>query len=119
MLFLEILKKQLLLKGVITEEDWDSWYNDIVVDYQRDNHFVELKNMDILRERLQTLDQASQYVGEYFSKDYVMKHILNMGDDEIDLIQKQIQQNDDEPPEQPQNNQLTSAPPVKGDDNEQ
>src|SRR6056300_89120 len=39
MLFLEILKKQLMLKGIITEEDWDSWYNDIIVDYQRDNHF--------------------------------------------------------------------------------
>ena len=90
MLFLEILKKQLLLKGVITEEDWESWYNDIIVDYQRDNHFVELKNMDIMRERLQTMDQVQQYVGEYYSKQWVWKNILMLDDDEIERIKQEI-----------------------------
>jgi hypothetical protein len=92
MLFLEILKKQLMLKGIITEEDWDSWYNDIIVDYQRDNHFVELKNQDLMRERLQTMDQVQQYVGEYFSKEWVYKHVLMLNDDEIENMQRQIQQ---------------------------
>jgi hypothetical protein len=96
MLFLEILKKQLLLKGIITEDDWDSWYNDIIVDYQRDNHFVELKNMDLMRERLQTMDQVQQYVGEYFSKEWVQKNVLMLDDDTIEMIDKQINATDDE-----------------------
>ena len=81
-----------MLKGIITEEDWDSWYNDIIVDYQRDNHFVELKNQDLMRERLQTMDQVQQYVGEYFSKEWVYKHVLMLNDDEIENMQRQIQQ---------------------------
>ena len=119
MLFLEILKKQLLLKGIITEEDWDNWYNDIVVDYQRDNHFVELKDMDIMRERLQTMDLVQQYVGEYYSKEWVSKNILKLDDEEIARMSKQMSQetpDDDEeqedvpPKQQPQ--------PEVGDNNE-
>ena len=68
-LFTGILKTQLIMKGLITEEDWDSWKNDIFIDYSRDNHFTELKDAELLRDRLTTLDQASQYVGEYFSKE--------------------------------------------------
>ena len=95
MLFLEILKKQLVMKGLITEEDWNDWKNDLVIDYSRDNHFTELKDAELLRERLQTLDQVSQYVGDYFSKEWVMKNVLMFNDDDI----KQISQQDDE--EQP------------------
>ena len=95
MLFLEILKKQLVMKGLITEEDWNEWKNDLVIDYSRDNHFTELKDAELLRERLQTLDQVSQYVGDYFSKEWVMKNVLQFNDDDI----KQISQQDDE--EQP------------------
>jgi hypothetical protein len=96
-LFQGILKKQLIMKGLITEEDWDTWKNDIVIDYSRDNHFTELKDAELLRERLTTLDQASQYVGDYFSKEYVMKKILMMTDDDIKDIQKQ--QGEEGPPE--------------------
>tara|TARA_R110002153_G_scaffold104446_4_gene242266 strand:+ start:2088 stop:3599 length:1512 start_codon:yes stop_codon:yes gene_type:complete len=81
-LFQNILKKQLLLKGIITEEDWDTWKEDIVIEYVRDSHFSELKDAEILRERIQTLDMMQQYVGEYFSKDWVMKNVL-MFDEEV------------------------------------
>ena len=89
-LFLGILKKQLILKNVITEDDWNKWKYDIIVDYAQDNHFSELKDSEILRERLQTLDQMAQYVGEYFSKEYVMKNVLKYSDEDIKNIEKQI-----------------------------
>ena len=91
-LFLGILKKQLMLKGVITEEDWDNWKNDIVVDYVRDNHFSELRDAELLREKLQTLDVMQQYVGEFFSKEYVMKNVLLLDDDAMKEMKDQIAQ---------------------------
>jgi len=91
-LFTEILKKQLIMKGLITEEDWDQWKNDIQVDYIRDNHFTELKNAELLANRLQTMDQVQQYVGEFFSKEWVMKNVLQLDDDDIKQMKDQIAQ---------------------------
>ena len=89
-LFHNILKKQLILKGIITDEDWEQWKNDIVIDYVRDSHFTELKDAELLRERIQTLDMMQQYVGEYFSKDWVMKNILLFDDEQTDKMKKDI-----------------------------
>ena len=97
MLFYGILKKQLLLKNIITEEDWENWKSNIIIEYARDNHFTELKDAEILRERIQTLEQIQQYVGEYYSKEWVMKNVLMFSDDEIENLQKQI---DDEGPQE-------------------
>jgi len=88
--FYNILKKQLILKGIITEDDWNEWSNDILVDYIRDNHFSELKDAEILRERLQTLDIMQQYVGEFYSKEWVMKNVLHFDDDDIKQMRNQI-----------------------------
>ena len=90
-LFTGILKKQLILKGICTEQDWDIWKNDIQIDFVRDNHFTELKDSEILRERLSTLDQVSQYVGEYFSREWVMKNVMMMSDDDIEEMKKQVE----------------------------
>ena len=89
-LFLEILKKQLMLKGIITSEDWEAWRNDIVVDFVSDNHFAELRNAELVRERLQTLDMTQQYVGEFYSKAWVMKNILNLNEEEIEQMKKEM-----------------------------
>ncbi len=89
-MFLEILRKQLLLKGIITQEDWDEWKNDIIVNYVSDGHFMELKEAEVLRERLQTLDQAQQYVGEFMSKEWVMKTILKLSDEDIKSMKKDM-----------------------------
>jgi hypothetical protein len=101
MLFTGILKKQLILKGIITEQDWESWKNQIQVDFQRDNHFTELKNAEVLQERISTLDQVTQYVGEYFSREWVMKNVMMMNDDDIKQMQDQVKGEnaveDDEP----------------------
>lgn len=89
-MFLGILRKQLLLKNIITERDWEDWKNHIQIDYVRDNHFKELKDSELLRERLSTLDAVSQYVGEYFSREYVWKNVMMMSDEDIDDMKKQM-----------------------------
>ena len=91
-LFLEILRKQLVLKGTITNEDWDAWRNEMIVDYVSDNHFAELRNAELVRERLQTLDMTQQYVGEFYSKEWVFKNVLNLSDDEMEEMKKQMKQ---------------------------
>ena len=91
MLFIGILKKQLVLKGIITESDWEEWKSQITVDFQRDNHFTELKDAELLQNRLQTLDQVSQYVGEYFSREWAMKNVMMMSDEDIEEMKKQVE----------------------------
>jgi hypothetical protein len=90
-LFTNILKKQLILKGIITEEDWADFKYDITIDYQKDNHYTELKDIEILRERLQNVDQVSNYIGQFFSKEWVMKNVLKMSEDEITEMEKQME----------------------------
>jgi hypothetical protein len=90
-LFTGILKKQLILKGIITEQDWESWKGYVTVDFQRDNHFTELKDAELLQNRLQTLDQVSQYVGEYFSREWAMKNVMMMSDEDIEEMKQQVE----------------------------
>ena len=89
-LFYGILKKQLLLKGIITEEDWNNWKSALTMDFTMDNHFTELKSAEILRERVQTLDMIQNYVGEYFSKEWVLKNVLNLSDDMVERMRDEI-----------------------------
>ncbi len=98
-LFYGILKTQLILKGIITEDDWNKIKNDLQIDYVRDNHFKELKDAEIMRERIQTLDQMSNYIGEYFSKEWVMKNILLFSDEDIEKMAGQA--SEEEPNEEP------------------
>ena len=91
-IFLGILKKQLILKGIITVQDWEEWKDDLYVDYLKDNHFTELKDAEIFQNRMGLLNEASQYVGEYFSKEWVMKNVLQLSEEEIDEMKKQIDQ---------------------------
>jgi hypothetical protein len=82
-LFMDILKTQLILKGIITDDDWNLMKNDILVDYVRDNHFTELKDLEILREKTQTLDMVHNYVDVYFSREWIMKNVLHFNDEDI------------------------------------
>ena len=90
-MFIEILRKQLILKGIITDQDWNTWKNDITVDFLRDNHFAELKDAEVLQNRLNTLDQISQYVGEYFSREWVMKNVMQMSEEDIENMKDQVE----------------------------
>jgi hypothetical protein len=98
-LFFGVLRKQLLLKGIITEQDWEDWKNDITIDFIRDNHFTELRDAELLRERLATMDQISQYVGEYFSREWVMKNVMMMSDEDIEQMKKEVEAENSVPDE--------------------
>ena len=91
-LFDDILKTQLLLKNLITEDDWIKMKEYISYDFQKDGHFVELKDAEILRERISTLDTMDQYVGKYFSEQWIRKNVLRQSEDEIAAIDKEIKQ---------------------------
>ena len=82
-LFNDILKTQLLLKNVITPEDWDVMSEHIQYDFLYDNHFAELKDSELMAERLTMVASAEPYVGRYFSQDYLRRKILRQTDEEI------------------------------------
>ena len=82
-MFLDMLKTQLLLKNVITVEDWSGMSEHIQFDYIYDNHFAELKQSELFQERMANLSQAEPYIGKYFSQDYLRREILRQTDDEI------------------------------------
>ena len=82
-MFLDMLKTQLLLKNVVTPEDWTMMSEHIQFDYVYDNHFAELKESELFQERMNNVAQAEQYVGKYFSQDYVRRKLLRQTDEEI------------------------------------
>ena len=90
-MFLGILRKQLIMKGIITEQDWEQWKHQVGIDFQRDNHFTELKDAELLTNRLQTLDQISQYVGEYFSREWVMKNVMHFSEEDIQQMKDEVE----------------------------
>lgn len=90
-LFYNILKKQLILKGIITEEDWEEWKYDITVEYISDNYFTELKDSEILRERINMLRDLEPYVGVFYSKEWTQKNVLMLSDDDIKQMKKEIE----------------------------
>ena len=89
-LFLQLLKTQCLLKGIVTTDDWKSFKEDIAFDFIEDNYFAELKEAEILRERFEMLGQMDEYVGKYVSNEWIRKTVLRQSDDEIAEIKKQI-----------------------------
>ena len=93
-MFNDMLKTQLILKNVITPEDWDSMSEHIQYDFLYDNHFSELKEAELMNERLTLAQTAEPYIGKYYSQDYVRRKILRQTDVEIleqdALIKKEI-----------------------------
>ena len=89
-LFIDILKTQLILKGVVTNEEWEDIRSDISVDFLKDNHFSELKDAELLRERLGTLREIDEYAGRYYSVEWIRKNVLMQNDEDIEDIIKQI-----------------------------
>jgi len=89
-LFMDLLKTQLILKGIITEGEWAEISQDINIDFLKDTHFTELKESELLRERMSTLRELDEYVGKYYSIEWVRKNILMQTDDEIEATDNQI-----------------------------
>ena len=94
-LFTDILKTQLLLKGVIAPEDWPAIQEHLQYDFLQDGHFSELKDAELLNDRLSALDSIQSYIGTFFSKEYVLKKVLRMNDAEIADMNDQIRKERD------------------------
>jgi hypothetical protein len=92
-LFDDLMETQLVLKGVITPEDWDKIKNSIVYVYAQDQYYQEMKEAENLRNRVDVLNQITPYVGIYYSKDYIRRNVLKLTDKEVEDIA--IQNKDD------------------------
>jgi hypothetical protein len=90
MLFLDLLKKQLILKGICTLNDWEKIYQDINFTFTKDSYFTELKENEILREKVDMLNILASYEGKYFSSKYIRKHILRQSDEMMRQIDAEI-----------------------------
>ena len=102
-MFNDMLRTQLILKNIVTPEDWDIMQEHIQYDFLYDNHFSELKDAELLNERLNMVQIAEPYVGKYFSKDYLRRKILRQSDQEI-IEQDQIMKKEIENGEVPDPN---------------
>jgi hypothetical protein len=117
-LFVDLLRTQLILKNIITPEDWESMSEHIQFDFLYDNHFAELKESELLTERLNMVSMAEPYVGKYFSLDYVRRNVLRQTDEEIieqdAMIKKEIENGiipDPSIPIDPETGQPLTEPP--------
>ena len=94
-MFSDMLRTQLILKNIITPEDWESMSDHIQYDFLYDNHFAELKEAELTTERVNLAQLVEPYVGKYYSNDYVRRNILRQSDQEIEeqdkLIEKEIE----------------------------
>lgn len=99
--FTSILEKQLVLKGIMTPEEFAEIKNFIRYDFIQDNYFEELKEAEIIKERLSTLREVEEHIGTYYSRDWVRKNVLRMSEDDIKEMDKQIEKEKaEEPPEE-------------------
>jgi hypothetical protein len=90
-LFNNILKTQLILKGVVAEDDWLSIKENLSYEYMKDGHYAEMRDMDLLRDRLEVLNTIEPFIGQYFSKRYVQKQVFRMSDDDINSMDKEME----------------------------
>jgi len=90
-MFHDMLKTQLILKGIIAPEDWEEMQEHIQYDYHFDNHFEELKQAELMGNRLQVATQLDPFLGKYYSIEYVRKQVLMQTDAEYDEITKQME----------------------------
>ena len=116
-MFHDMLRTQLILKNIITPEDWNSMSEHIQYDFLYDNHFSELKESELLGERLNMVATAEPYVGRYFSQDYIRRNILRQTDEEIieqnNIIKKEIEEGIIPDPNAPVEEEI----PQEGQDN--
>jgi hypothetical protein len=95
-LFYEALRVQLIAKGIIRADEWSDLRQNMAFMYDLDNHFTELKDNEILLQRIQMLQQMEQYVGKYYSSNWVKKNVLQLTDEEIKEMEKEIEQDRDQ-----------------------
>jgi len=95
-LFEQALRVQCVLKGICTNEEYDDFKNFIHYDFIKDNNFSELKDAELMTNRLQLLASVDPYTGRYFSQSWIQRNVLRLNDDEINLMQKEIDKEKEE-----------------------
>lgn len=112
-LFDRLLETQLLLKGICTRAEWQAIKEEIAYDFINDMHFSELKEVEIMKERLGVLGEVDNYVGKYFSKAWVRKHVLRQTEDDVEELNKEMEEeSSNEPEEVPQETQPEEKEPI-------
>ena len=114
-LFTRILEKQLILKGIITSEDWAEFKTNFKYEFAEDNHFAELRNTEILRDRVSMLRDVDDYTGKYYSHEWIRRNVLYQTEEDMKEIDAQIK----EEMNNPQYNQPEVGPdgqPIPGAD---
>jgi hypothetical protein len=96
MLFSQALRVQLIAKNIIKPEEWDGISSKIKYDYLEDNHYSELKDAEILTQRVQILQQLDPFVGKYYSQAWIRKNVLRLDDEDIEQIEKEIEEEKDD-----------------------
>jgi hypothetical protein len=97
LMFDEMMERQLTLKGIMSKDDWKNIKNEIFYEFENDSHFAEIKNSELMQDRLNILRDMQDYAGKYWSHEYIRKHILMMTDDEVKTNDEQIQKEIDDP----------------------
>lgn len=87
-LFLQVLKTQLILKGICNTDEWDLIKNDLKLIFQKDNYFSEFKEQDLLTSRLGLLQQADQFVGKYVSRAWIQRNIMKLTEEQAEEMDK-------------------------------
>lgn len=123
-LFAKILERQLILKGIITPDEWDEIRNRIRFKFSQDNYFAELKEAEILNNRLAALQTIDTFAGKYYSHEWIRRKVLMQSDEEIEEIDEQIIAEMENPqynpplPEPMGGDEDPNAPPQDGSSNE-
>lgn len=121
-LFLKILERNLILKGIITPEDWEEFKEVIRFKFAQDNYYAELKETEILRDRIAMLRDIDDYAGKYYSHEWIRRKVLRQSDEEIEEIDDQIADEKDNPqyyPEDPQDGEGQPQDDQQGADPQQ
>jgi hypothetical protein len=115
-IFDQALQTQLVLKNICTKDEWEKFREDIYYDFKKDNNFMELRESEVLRERLATLQLVEPFVGKYFSQTWIKKHVLQMSDEEVKEMDKEMKKDGStdqfEQMQQQQSGGMIPQPPV-------
>ena len=111
-LFSKLLERQLVLKGICTTEEWKEWEPLLRYDYAVDNYFEELKQMEIMRDRIGLMREMDEYVGKYYSHEYVRRYVLQQSEEDLKDLDAQIkdEKTDDRYTDAEMDSEFDSAP---------
>ncbi len=110
-LFDELLARQLTLKGVCTVDEWNDFKQDIYYDFIKDNNFTELKEAELLTNRVNVLNMVDPFIGRFFSKRWVQEHVLMFDEEEIDDMEKEMDEENDEMAKEAEKAAANAPPP--------